>query len=55
MLKSSEENVDEVQRGTSMVLIHTIDKLSNLHVRLRICSQNQEGEVHKSTFNDHIH
>jgi len=55
MLKSSEENVGEVQSGTSTVLIHTIDRLSNLHVRLRICSQNQEGEVHNSTFNDHIH
>ena len=55
MLKSKEENVGEVQRGTSMVLIHTIDRLSNLHVRFRIYSQNQEGEVHKSAFNEHIH
>jgi len=43
MLKSIEENVGEVQGGTSMVLIHTIDRLSNLHVKLRICLQNQEG------------
>ena len=54
MLKSSEENVGEVQRGKSMVLINTIDRFSNHNVSLRICSQNQEGEVHKSTFNDHI-
>jgi hypothetical protein len=55
MLKSNEENEGEVQRGTSMVLIHTIDRLSNLHVRVRIYAQNQEGEVHKSAFNDHIY
>jgi hypothetical protein len=54
MLKPNEENASEFQSGTSVVLIHTIDRLTNLHVRLRIYAQKQEGEVRKSAFNDHI-